>query len=148
MDLWSQLVEPLIVVLHQFVLIFKPLKWYTVEKSNNKNTADVNSVGCRRQILQFPLVNRHSTWNQFTGKWAVGVGCVIIIVVVSMFVAILYWMCSQGLLKARKILEDNFGNVHIHFGEPISIRKYSDGLVDRSLHNLAPRYRMMSVASG
>ncbi|BFZ06861.1 hypothetical protein BsWGS_09899 [Bradybaena similaris] len=47
---------------------------------------------------------------------------------------------TSGLLKARKILEDNFGNVHIHFGEPISIRKYSDGLVDRSLHNLAPRY--------
>lgn len=47
---------------------------------------------------------------------------------------------TSGLLKARKILEDNFGNVHVHFGEPISIRKYSDGLVDRSLHNLAPRY--------
>uniref|UniRef100_A0A0B6ZSK3 Phospholipid/glycerol acyltransferase domain-containing protein n=2 Tax=Arion vulgaris TaxID=1028688 RepID=A0A0B6ZSK3_9EUPU len=47
---------------------------------------------------------------------------------------------TSGLLKARKILEENFGNVHLYFGEPISIRKYSEGLVDRSLHNLAPRY--------
>ncbi|KAK6997966.1 dihydroxyacetone phosphate acyltransferase [Biomphalaria glabrata] len=47
---------------------------------------------------------------------------------------------TSGLFKARKILEDDFGNVHIYFGEPISIRKYSEGLVDRSLHNLAPRY--------
>ncbi|XP_059144177.1 dihydroxyacetone phosphate acyltransferase-like [Physella acuta] len=47
---------------------------------------------------------------------------------------------TSGLLKARKILEEDFGNIHIYFGEPISIRKYSEGLVDRSLHNLAPRY--------
>jgi len=47
---------------------------------------------------------------------------------------------TSGLLKARRILDDDFGNVHINFGEPISIRKYTDGFVDRSLHNLAPRY--------
>jgi len=47
---------------------------------------------------------------------------------------------TSGLLKARKILEEDFGNVHINFGEPISIRKYTEGFVDRSLHNLAPRY--------
>ncbi|RUS83045.1 hypothetical protein EGW08_009184 [Elysia chlorotica] len=47
---------------------------------------------------------------------------------------------TSGLLKARKILEEDFGNIHIVFGQPISIRKYSEGFVDRSLHNLAPRY--------
>ncbi|XP_005103445.1 dihydroxyacetone phosphate acyltransferase [Aplysia californica] len=47
---------------------------------------------------------------------------------------------TSGLLKARKILDEDFGNVHINFGEPISIRKYTEGFVDRSLHNLAPRY--------
>nr|KAG5704262.1 hypothetical protein BaRGS_012550 [Batillaria attramentaria] len=47
---------------------------------------------------------------------------------------------TSGLLKARKILEEDFGNVHIYFGEPVSIRKFSDGRVDRSKHSLAPRY--------
>ncbi|KAK7103571.1 dihydroxyacetone phosphate acyltransferase-like [Littorina saxatilis] len=47
---------------------------------------------------------------------------------------------TSGLLKARKILEEDFGNIHITFGEPVSIRKFSDGKVDRSMHSLAPRY--------
>lgn len=47
---------------------------------------------------------------------------------------------TSGLLKARKVLDEDFGNVHIYFGEPVSIRKFSDGKVDRSKHSLAPRY--------
>jgi glycerone phosphate O-acyltransferase len=38
----------------------------------------------------------------------------------------------QGLFKARKLLSEDFGNVHVHFGEPLSIRKFTDGKVDRS----------------
>lgn len=47
---------------------------------------------------------------------------------------------TSGLLKARKILEEDFGNIHVHIGDPISIRQFSDGKVDRSQHSLAPRY--------
>ncbi|ESO96500.1 hypothetical protein LOTGIDRAFT_159917 [Lottia gigantea] len=47
---------------------------------------------------------------------------------------------TSGLLKARSILQEDFGCVHMFFGDPISIRQYSDGKVDRSSHNLAPRY--------
>ncbi|PVD26429.1 hypothetical protein C0Q70_14106 [Pomacea canaliculata] len=47
---------------------------------------------------------------------------------------------TSGLIKARKVLEEDFGNVHIFFGEPISIRQFSEGRVDRSKHSLAPRY--------
>lgn len=46
----------------------------------------------------------------------------------------------QGLLKARKILEEDFGNIHIVFGDPMSIREFSDGKVNRSKHSLAPRW--------
>ncbi|XP_067681176.1 dihydroxyacetone phosphate acyltransferase-like [Haliotis asinina] len=47
---------------------------------------------------------------------------------------------TSGLLKARSVLNEDFGNVHIFFGEPVSIRKFADGKIDRSSHNLAPRY--------
>ncbi|XP_063426368.1 dihydroxyacetone phosphate acyltransferase-like [Mytilus trossulus] len=47
---------------------------------------------------------------------------------------------TSGLFKARNLLSEDFGNVHVHFGEPLSIRKYTDGKVDRSVHSLAPRY--------
>ena len=49
-------------------------------------------------------------------------------------------MYLQGLFKARKLLSKDFGNVHVHFGEPLSIRKFTDGKVDRSVHSLVPRY--------
>jgi glycerone phosphate O-acyltransferase len=45
----------------------------------------------------------------------------------------------QGLIKARAVLEEDFGNIHVNFGDPISIRQFSDGKVDRSMHSLAPR---------
>ncbi|KAL5007949.1 hypothetical protein ScPMuIL_013530 [Solemya velum] len=46
---------------------------------------------------------------------------------------------TSGLLKARSILAEDFGNVHVHFGDPVSIRNYSVSKLDRTVHNLAPR---------
>jgi len=46
----------------------------------------------------------------------------------------------QGVLQARGILSDDFGCVHIHIGEPISIRQFANGRIDRVLHALEPRY--------
>ncbi|XP_072032071.1 dihydroxyacetone phosphate acyltransferase-like [Amphiura filiformis] len=47
---------------------------------------------------------------------------------------------TSGLIKARSILNDNYGNITVHFGEPISLRKLSTGRLDRSIHNLKPRF--------
>jgi hypothetical protein len=44
------------------------------------------------------------------------------------------------VFKARSILSDDYGNVHIFIGEPVSIRNYSIDSVDRTSHNLSPRY--------
>ena len=45
----------------------------------------------------------------------------------------------QGLLKARSVLAEDFGNVHINFSDPLSIRRYSVNNIDRTVHSLAPR---------
>ena len=45
----------------------------------------------------------------------------------------------QKLLQARGILEDDFGCVHIHISDPISIRQFANGRIDRVLHALEPR---------
>lgn len=50
----------------------------------------------------------------------------------------------QALLKARNILNEDFGNVHMYFGEPISIRQYTTGKIDRSVHSLAPRQVLLN----
>ncbi|XP_037676824.1 dihydroxyacetone phosphate acyltransferase [Choloepus didactylus] len=47
---------------------------------------------------------------------------------------------TTGLLKARKILSENFGNIHIYFGDPVSLRSLAAGRMDRSPYNLVPRY--------
>ncbi|KAM6217495.1 dihydroxyacetone phosphate acyltransferase [Rhynchocyon petersi] len=47
---------------------------------------------------------------------------------------------TAGLLKARRILSENFGNIHVYFGDPISIRSLAAGRMDRSPYNLVPRY--------
>lgn len=47
---------------------------------------------------------------------------------------------ASGVFKARSILSEDFGNVHIFFGEPVSIRNYSLDSVDRTSHSLSPRY--------
>ncbi|XP_064601492.1 dihydroxyacetone phosphate acyltransferase-like [Liolophura sinensis] len=47
---------------------------------------------------------------------------------------------TSGLLKARSVLSEDYGSIHVHFGEPISIRQFSAGKIDRISHSLAPRY--------
>ncbi|XP_077879170.1 dihydroxyacetone phosphate acyltransferase isoform X3 [Ictidomys tridecemlineatus] len=46
----------------------------------------------------------------------------------------------RGLLKARKILSENFGSIHVYFGDPISLRSLAAGRMSRSPYNLVPRY--------
>ncbi|XP_029787136.1 dihydroxyacetone phosphate acyltransferase isoform X2 [Suricata suricatta] len=47
---------------------------------------------------------------------------------------------TTGLLKARKILSENFGNIHVYFGDPVSLRSLAAGRMSRSPYNLVPRY--------
>ncbi|KAM5163364.1 dihydroxyacetone phosphate acyltransferase [Mantella aurantiaca] len=47
---------------------------------------------------------------------------------------------TSGLLKARKILSDNFGSIHVFFGKPMSMRSLASGRLNRSQYNLIPRY--------
>lgn len=47
---------------------------------------------------------------------------------------------TTGLLKARRILSENFGNIHVYFGEPVSLRSLAAGRMSRSPYNLVPRY--------
>nr|XP_026269279.1 dihydroxyacetone phosphate acyltransferase isoform X1 [Urocitellus parryii] len=47
---------------------------------------------------------------------------------------------TTGLLKARKILSENFGSIHVYFGDPISLRSLAAGRMSRSPYNLVPRY--------
>ncbi|XP_040206983.1 dihydroxyacetone phosphate acyltransferase-like isoform X3 [Rana temporaria] len=47
---------------------------------------------------------------------------------------------TSGLMKARKLLSENFGNIHIYFGQPLSLRSLSSGKINRSEYNLTPRH--------
>lgn len=47
---------------------------------------------------------------------------------------------TSGLLKARKILSDNFGSIHVFFGKPMSLRSLASGRLNRSQYNLVPRH--------
>ncbi|XP_069340820.1 dihydroxyacetone phosphate acyltransferase isoform X2 [Eulemur rufifrons] len=47
---------------------------------------------------------------------------------------------TSGLLKARKILSENFGSIHVYFGDPVSLRSLAAGRLSRSPYNLVPRY--------
>uniref|UniRef100_G1L746 Dihydroxyacetone phosphate acyltransferase n=1 Tax=Ailuropoda melanoleuca TaxID=9646 RepID=G1L746_AILME len=47
---------------------------------------------------------------------------------------------TTGLLKARKILSENFGNIHVYFGDPVSLRSLAAGRMSQSPYNLVPRY--------
>ncbi|XP_062406574.1 dihydroxyacetone phosphate acyltransferase-like isoform X2 [Sardina pilchardus] len=46
---------------------------------------------------------------------------------------------TTGLLKARKVLEDDYGSMHVCFGQPLSVRELSKGRINRSQYNLVPR---------
>ncbi|XP_023373421.1 dihydroxyacetone phosphate acyltransferase isoform X3 [Otolemur garnettii] len=47
---------------------------------------------------------------------------------------------TSGLLKARRILSENFGSIHVYFGDPVSLRSLAAGRMNRSPYNLVPRY--------
>ncbi|CAH1793298.1 unnamed protein product [Owenia fusiformis] len=47
---------------------------------------------------------------------------------------------TSGLMKARGILDEDFGNVHMNIGAPVSIRQYSLGRINRMNHSTVPRY--------
>ncbi|XP_056422988.1 dihydroxyacetone phosphate acyltransferase-like isoform X2 [Hyla sarda] len=49
---------------------------------------------------------------------------------------------TSGLIKARKILRDNFGNIHIYIGQPISLRSMASGKVNRLQYNLTHRHNL------
>ncbi|XP_075720461.1 dihydroxyacetone phosphate acyltransferase-like isoform X2 [Rhinoderma darwinii] len=49
---------------------------------------------------------------------------------------------TSGLVKARKLLGDNFGNIHIYFGQPISLRSMAFGKLNRSEYNLTHRHSL------
>ncbi|XP_006825280.1 dihydroxyacetone phosphate acyltransferase-like [Saccoglossus kowalevskii] len=47
----------------------------------------------------------------------------------------------SGLFKARTILNEDYGRFYVHFSEPLSLRRFSEGHVNRSKHNLSPRFK-------
>lgn len=46
---------------------------------------------------------------------------------------------TTGLLKARRILSENFGSIHVYFGDPVSLRSLAAGRLSRNTYNLVPR---------
>ncbi|XP_063079768.1 dihydroxyacetone phosphate acyltransferase [Engraulis encrasicolus] len=46
---------------------------------------------------------------------------------------------TMGLLKASKVLQEDYGSMHVCFGTPISVRELAKGSIDRSQYNLVPR---------
>nr|XP_026695898.1 dihydroxyacetone phosphate acyltransferase-like isoform X2 [Ciona intestinalis] len=48
---------------------------------------------------------------------------------------------TSGLYKASSILQDNYGSVHVHFGQCLSLREYF-GHLDRAVHACYPRYML------
>ncbi|XP_034436007.1 dihydroxyacetone phosphate acyltransferase isoform X2 [Hippoglossus hippoglossus] len=47
---------------------------------------------------------------------------------------------TSGLIKARKVLSEDYGSIHVYFGEPVSVRSLAQGKIDRSQFNLLPRH--------
>ncbi|XP_053499455.1 dihydroxyacetone phosphate acyltransferase [Ictalurus furcatus] len=47
---------------------------------------------------------------------------------------------TSGLLKARRILSEDFGTMHVYFGAPVSVRSLAQGHISRSQYNLVPRH--------
>ncbi|XP_071834868.1 dihydroxyacetone phosphate acyltransferase-like isoform X2 [Apostichopus japonicus] len=47
---------------------------------------------------------------------------------------------TSGLFKARTILQDNYGDIYVHVGDPISVREMASPRIDRSVHNTLPRF--------
>lgn len=47
---------------------------------------------------------------------------------------------TSGLIKARTILQDSYGDIFVHVGDPISVREMAVPRIDRSVHNTFPRF--------
>ncbi|XP_008284407.1 dihydroxyacetone phosphate acyltransferase-like [Stegastes partitus] len=46
---------------------------------------------------------------------------------------------TAGLLKATRVLQEDYGCMHVNFGRPLSVRRLCEGKVDRCQFNLTPR---------
>ncbi|XP_028996098.1 dihydroxyacetone phosphate acyltransferase [Betta splendens] len=46
---------------------------------------------------------------------------------------------TTGLLKARRVLQENYGSMHVNFGRPVSARQLCQGKIKRCQYNLTPR---------
>ncbi|XP_042359374.1 dihydroxyacetone phosphate acyltransferase [Plectropomus leopardus] len=46
---------------------------------------------------------------------------------------------TTGLLKASKVLQEDYGSMHVTFGRPMSVRHLCQGKINRSQYNLIPR---------
>ncbi|XP_029965972.1 dihydroxyacetone phosphate acyltransferase [Salarias fasciatus] len=47
---------------------------------------------------------------------------------------------TSGLFKARKVLSEDYGSIHVYFGQPVSVRSLAEGRVNRGQFNLIPRH--------
>ncbi|XP_042359112.1 dihydroxyacetone phosphate acyltransferase [Plectropomus leopardus] len=47
---------------------------------------------------------------------------------------------TSGLIKARKVLSEDYGSIHVYFGQPLSVRSLAQGKVNRCQFNLVPRH--------
>ncbi|XP_076611927.1 dihydroxyacetone phosphate acyltransferase [Chaetodon auriga] len=47
---------------------------------------------------------------------------------------------TSGLFKARKVLSEDYGSIHVYFGQPVSVRSLAEDKVNRSQFNLVPRH--------
>ncbi|GAB1607511.1 glycerol-3-phosphate acyltransferase 1, mitochondrial-like [Argonauta hians] len=47
---------------------------------------------------------------------------------------------TYGLFQARGVLSEDYGNIHVHIGDPISVSSFSENIIHREVHNLLPRY--------
>lgn len=46
---------------------------------------------------------------------------------------------TMGLLKASKVLQEDYGCMHVNFGRPMSVRQLCQGKINRCQYNLIPR---------
>ncbi|XP_049913862.1 dihydroxyacetone phosphate acyltransferase isoform X1 [Epinephelus moara] len=47
---------------------------------------------------------------------------------------------TSGLIKARKVLSEDYGSIHVYFGQPVSVRSLAQGKVNRCQFSLVPRH--------
>ncbi|XP_051500806.1 dihydroxyacetone phosphate acyltransferase isoform X1 [Myxocyprinus asiaticus] len=47
---------------------------------------------------------------------------------------------TSGLLKARRVLSEDYGSMHVYFGHPVSVRSLAEGKINRSQYNLLSRH--------